>query len=147
MLTAVNDRRSAASRPRARRFWPARLPARRLQRPVSRRRGRRFCTNAGDHNFLVPKSPDNFKLSAKRSEVTPQRRYLVVVKILSAFKPGDIRLVNLGSSGNVDLRLARSLAQCSHREMHPSLGSKAATEYPHGFHLGLTSPWCCVIHG
>src|SRR3990170_6775363 len=114
----ANDRRSAASRLRARRFWPARLPARRLQRPVSWRRGRRFCTNAADDNFLVPKSPDNLKLSAKRREVTPQRRYLVVVKILSAFKPGNVRLVDLRSSGNVDLRLPRSLAQRPHREMH-----------------------------
>ena len=86
-------------------------------------------------------------MSAKRSEVTPQRRYLVVVKTLSAFKPGNIRLVNLGNSCNVDLRLPRSLAQCSHREMHAPLSSKAATEYPHGLHLGLTSPLGCVIHG
>ncbi len=142
-----NDRRSAASRLGAHRSWPARRPARRPQRPGSRRCGRQFCANTADHNSLVPKSPNNLKVAAKRREVPPQRRYLVVVKILLAFKSGNVRLVDLRSSRNIDLGLPRSLAQGSHREMHPSLGSKATTEHPHRRHLGLTSPLHRMIHG
>jgi hypothetical protein len=68
-----------------------------------------------DNDPLVAKDRDNFESSADGRKISPQGGNLTIVETLTALEPGDVRLVHLRHTGDINLRFSCRLAESSQR--------------------------------
>jgi len=68
-----------------------------------------------DNDPLVAKGRDNFESSADGGKISLQSGNLAIVETFPALKPGDVGLVHLRHTGDINLRLSGRLAESSQR--------------------------------
>jgi len=66
-----------------------------------------------DNDLLVSKGRDNFQSSTDGRKISLQSGDLAIVEALPTLKPGDVGLVHLRHTGDINLRLSCRLAKSS----------------------------------